>query len=62
VSVDGGPETRFDTYSPQRATGVLMYESPTLPYGPHTLNVRVVDEKHPDSRYTWVNVDRVEFE
>jgi methyl-accepting chemotaxis protein len=62
VSVDGGPESRFDTYSPQRATGVLMYESPALPYGPHTIEVRVADAKHPDARYTWVNVDRVEFE
>jgi methyl-accepting chemotaxis protein len=62
VSVDGGPETRFDTYSPQRATGVLMYESPVLPHGPHTIEVRVADAKHPDARYTWVNVDRIEFE
>jgi methyl-accepting chemotaxis protein len=62
ASVDGGPETRFDTYSPQRATGVLMYESPVLPHGPHTIDVRVADAKHPDSRYTWVNVDRIEFE
>jgi methyl-accepting chemotaxis protein len=62
VSVDGGPETRFDTYSPQRATGVLMYESPPLPYGPHTIDVRVADAKHPEARYTWVNVDRIEFE
>jgi len=62
VSVDGGPETRFDTYSPHRATGVLMYESPVLPHGPHTIEIRVADAKHPDARYTWVNVDRVEFE
>jgi hypothetical protein len=62
VSVDGGPETRFDTYSPQRATGVLMYESPVLPHGPHRIEIRVADAKHPDSRYTWVNVDRIEFE
>jgi methyl-accepting chemotaxis protein len=62
VSVDGGPETPFDTYSPKRVTGVLMYESPTLPHGPHTITIRVADAKHPDARYTWVNVDRVEFE
>jgi methyl-accepting chemotaxis protein len=62
VSIDGGPETRFDTYSPHRATGVLMYESPVLPYGQHTIDVRVADAKHPDARYTWVNVDRIEFE
>jgi methyl-accepting chemotaxis protein len=62
VSVDGGPESRFDTYSPQRATGVLMYESPVLPHGPHRIEVRVADAKHPDARYTWVNVDRIEFE
>jgi methyl-accepting chemotaxis protein len=62
ASVDGGPESRFDTYSPQRATGVLMFESPVLPHGPHTIDVRVADAKHPDSRYTWVNVDRIEFE
>jgi methyl-accepting chemotaxis protein len=62
ASVDGGPETLFDTYSPQRTTGALMYESPVLPYGPHTIEIRVADAKHPDARYTWVNVDRIEFE
>ena len=40
----------------------LMYESPDLPPGPHTIEIRVADAKHPDSRYTWVNVDRIEFE
>jgi hypothetical protein len=39
-----------------------MYESPVLPHGPHTIEIRVADAKHPDARYTWVNVDRVEFE
>jgi len=62
ASVDGGPETRFDTYSPKRATGALMYQSPVLPYGSHTIDIRVADAKHPDARYTWVNVDRIEFE
>jgi methyl-accepting chemotaxis protein len=62
ASVDGGEEHFFDTYSPQRTTGVLLYESPRLPHGQHKLTLRVPGDKHPDSRYTWLNTDRVEFE
>jgi hypothetical protein len=39
-----------------------MYQSPTLAYGQHTIDIRVANAKHPDARYTWVNVDRIEFE
>ena len=46
----------------RRKTGVLMYESPVLPYGPHTIEIRVADAKNPEARYTWVNVDHIEFE
>jgi hypothetical protein len=62
VSVDGGEEQLADMYSTQRTLGALLYQSPVLPAGRHTLSVRVTGEKNPDSRYTWVTIDRAEFQ
>ncbi|WP_203902589.1 methyl-accepting chemotaxis protein [Virgisporangium aliadipatigenens] len=62
VSLDGGPETLVDMYSPERRSGVKLYESPTLPRGQHTLTIRVTNRWNPQSRYGWVTIDRVEFE
>ena len=62
VSVDGGEEHVVDMYSAQRCAGVKVYESPTLPHGSHVLLLRVGARKNPESRYSWVTVDRVEFE
>jgi methyl-accepting chemotaxis protein len=60
-SVDGGPESVVDEYSPTRAAGVRMWTSATLSRGEHTLTVRVTGESNPQSRYMWAAVDRVEI-
>ena len=62
VSVDDGPETEVDQYSPQRQRTVLSWESPLLQPGPHLLRVRVLPTKNAESRYFWVTVDRAEVE
>ena len=62
ISVDDGPETLVDMYSPERRSGVKLFESPTLPRGQHTLTLRVTNRWNPQSRYGWVTIDRVEFE
>ena len=46
VSIDGGRETMVDLYAPTRANQVLLYTSPLLPDGPHTLKVRVTGTKN----------------
>jgi GH43 family beta-xylosidase len=60
ISIDGGLEQRVDYYSSIRVGEQLVYVSPTLPTGSHTLKVRVTGEKNPASSSTQVSVDRIE--
>ena len=62
ICVDGGAERLIDMYSAERAAGVLLWTSPTLPRGTHTMTLRVTGTKNPQSRYTWVTVDRAAVE
>jgi beta-galactosidase len=61
ISIDGGAETTIDCYALQdrRRENLLLYTSPFLAYGAHTLKVRVKLEKHTDSTGYCINVDRV---
>jgi lysophospholipase L1-like esterase len=61
VSIDGGAETNVDTYAAARADGVLLWSSPLLAAGPHTLKVRVTGSKHANSTNTSVAADRVDI-
>jgi hypothetical protein len=58
VSIDGGPETMVDFYSPSRADQALVYTSPTLNAGPHTVTVRVTGTRNASSTGTVVTADR----
>jgi hypothetical protein len=49
IDVDGVPQTTIDCYSKQTSYDVLLYETPTLSYGPHTLTVRVTGDANPKS-------------
>jgi hypothetical protein len=60
ISIDGGPEQRIDYYSSIRVGEQLIYVSPTLPAGPHTLKVRVTGDKNPSSGSTVISLDRIE--
>ncbi|MFG1623798.1 family 43 glycosylhydrolase [Kribbella sp. NPDC049227] len=60
ISVDGGPEQRIDYYSSIRVGEQLIYTTPTLPAGPHTLKVRVTGDKNPASGSTIISLDRIE--
>lgn len=61
VSVDGGPEVMVDLYSPSSAPSSPLYITLLLPYGKHTLKIRVTGDKNPNSEYSWVNVDRFDI-
>jgi hypothetical protein len=61
VSIDGGPETMVDAYSPADIGNVLVYTSPELAAGPHTLKVRVTGTKNPDGVGYWIVADRVDI-
>ncbi|MFJ1578281.1 glycoside hydrolase family 43 protein [Streptomyces sp. NPDC088182] len=60
LSVDGGAEQRVDLYGAIRTGESVQYLSPRLPYGRHTLRVRVTGEHNAASQGGFVSVDRAE--
>ncbi|MFE4053955.1 hypothetical protein [Streptomyces sp. YIM B13518] len=60
VSVDGGPETEIDFYAPARRDNVLVWSSPLLRKGTHTLTVRVTGTKNTASAGACILADRVD--
>jgi hypothetical protein len=58
VRIDNGPETNVETYAAQDAGDVLVYTSPPLPLGSHTLGIRNTGTHHPSSSGTRTAVDR----
>ncbi|OCT10776.1 hypothetical protein A8709_23370 [Paenibacillus pectinilyticus] len=60
VSIDGGAEINVDQYASTRSDNVLLYTSPTLTSGPHTLKVRVTGTKNASSSGTFITADRVD--
>jgi hypothetical protein len=58
VSIDGGAETNVDFYSATRTGNVLLWTSPLLTQGTHTLKVRVTGTKNSSSGGTYVATDR----
>ncbi|MFJ2197926.1 glycoside hydrolase family 43 protein [Streptomyces violaceusniger] len=60
LSLDGGPEQRRDFYGAIRTGETLQYLSPRLPYGRHTLRIRVTGEHNAQSGASFVSVDRAE--
>jgi streptogramin lyase len=63
VSIDSGPETIVDEFVPSSAGvgDVLVYTSPTLAPGTHTLTIRNTGQKNARSSGTIVDVDRVDI-
>jgi hypothetical protein len=61
VSIDGGTESMVDTYASARANQVLVYTSPTLASGLHTLKVRVTGTKNTAATNVGVVADRVDI-
>ncbi len=49
VSVDGGQETLVDDYSPTRNASGVVWTSPVLANGAHTMRVRVTGNRNPSS-------------
>lgn len=60
ISVDGGAEASVDTFAATRADNVLLWSSPTLAAGLHTLKVRVTGTRNPSSANTYITADRVD--
>jgi beta-galactosidase len=60
VSIDGGAESNVDLYASTRADQVLVWTSPVLAAGSHTLKVRVTGNKNASSTNTFAIGDRVD--
>ena len=59
ISIDGGEETLVDSYSATRIVNTLLYTSPELLKGSHTVKVRMTGTKNDSSEGTWHTADRV---
>jgi hypothetical protein len=57
VSIDGGPATAVDTYSPAWVKQQVLYQSPTLPGGQHTITITVKATKPAGSSGTYQDLD-----
>lgn len=60
-SLDGGSETMIDFYSPTNAGNTLLYTSPVLTAGQHTLKVRVTGNQNSSANWNGINPDRVDI-
>lgn len=58
ISVDGGSETMVDLYSATRFDNTLIYATPTLSDGVHTLKIRLTGNKNPAASGAAAAVDR----
>lgn len=60
VSIDGGAEVLVDAYAATRKDNVLLWSSPVLSAGSHTLKVRTTGSKNASATGTFVVGDRVD--
>ena len=60
VSIDGGPATNVDFYASSRSDKVLVWVSPSLAAGSHTLEIRVTGTRNAASSGNAVPVDRID--
>jgi GH43 family beta-xylosidase len=61
VSIDGGTEVNVDFYAATRSDNTLLWTSPMLAVGNHTLRVRVTGTRNASSSNTFVTGDRVDI-
>jgi hypothetical protein len=61
VYVDGVLQTQLDTYSATQQAQAILYTSPTLTSGTHTLTVESTGTHGPSAKSSWVWIDAFEF-
>lgn len=62
VSIDGGAETMIDLYLPDRQGDLVLYSSPMLQPGLHTIKVRVTDTKNQSSSGNLHSIEKLVFQ
>lgn len=58
ISIDNGTETMVDLYSATHADNALIFTTPTLSDGDHTLKIRLTGNKNPSASAAAAAVDR----
>jgi beta-xylosidase len=61
VRIDNGAEVNVDFYAAIRSDNTLLWTSPTLAAGNHTLRVRVTGTRNPSSSGNPITADRVDI-
>jgi hypothetical protein len=61
VSIDGGSESNVDLYAGSRTDNAVLFVSPVLANGQHTLKIRVTGTKNANAVNYYVGTDRVEI-
>jgi methyl-accepting chemotaxis protein len=61
ISIDGQPPVECDQYAEPRSPGHLLFQSPQLGRGEHTLIFTVTGHKNPDSQYLWAVLERIQI-
>jgi hypothetical protein len=57
VSIDGGPPTIIDSYSPTEEYQQVLFSRSGLSAKQHTITITVLDQKDPDSSGTYSDID-----
>jgi endoglucanase len=60
VSIDGGHETIVDTYAAARSDQTLLFTTPAVNNGAHTVEVRVLGTKTSASSDKFIGIDRID--
>ena len=61
ISVDGGPETLINQYSPAPTGRLLSWTSPQLGNTTHTVTIRVTGQKAPSATADLISVDKIDI-
>lgn len=61
ISVDNGPEQRFDLYAQTLNSEAEIFVSPLLPPGEHHITIRVTGEKNANASGSYVSIKRFEI-
>jgi hypothetical protein len=61
VYVDGVFQAQVDTYDASQQSQVILYTTPTLSAGTHTITVEVTGMRNPSASSRWVWVDSFEY-
>ena len=61
VYVDGAFQAQLDTYASPNQAQAVMYTTPTLTSGTHTLTVEVLDQMSASAQAAWIWVDAFDY-